>query len=657
MSAARLILLPWLILAAALGTTWLVWDHERQATRKELRSQFDFSLREAVSRVEQRMSAYEQILRGVQGLFATTGMMDRHAFRNYVGSLQLDANFSGIQAIGVAEHVPAARRVTHVAAMRQSGIRDYAIQPEGLRESYAPVTQREPYVDRNRVVLGFDAWTDSVRRLAMELARDSGMAAISGKVRLAADNEADAPPGFIMYLPLYARGQPHDSVSQRRANLVGWVFAAFRMKDLMASLYGEQAPGLAFAIYDGVELSDAMLLYRSAEAGNRRHPAAFAANEYLVVAGHTWTLSMSTLDDFEARFGRDAAPLIAGAGTGLSLLLALLAWLMATGRARALRLAAEMTRELRESEEKFRAIANCTVNWEVWWGLDGKPRWINPSVKDYTGYTVEECMAMPDFAGTLFYSEDMPRVAPEIRKGLQGLSGNDFEFRCVRKDGSLFWLSVSWVPIHDAKGVFSGFRTSGRDITERKQLEDEVRQLAFHDALTKLPNRRLLDDRLSQTMAAGKRSGCCGALMFLDLDNFKSLNDSHGHEAGDLLLIEAADRLKNCVREMDTVARFGGDEFVVMISELAADKAESTSQAEIVAEKLRAELGKPYMLKMQHEGKAETIVEHHCTVSIGVAMFSMGETSQDNILKWADTAMYRAKEAGSNLIRFYDSKA
>ena len=477
MKAPRLILLPWLVLAAALCITWLVWDHERQATRKELHSQFDFSLREAVSRIEQRLSGYEQMLRGVQSLFATTKALDRDAFRAYVNSLQLDANFSGIQAIGVAEWVPAARRDAHVAALRQLGLRDYAIFPAGARDGYAPITQRALAAGSGLTELGFDPWSNPERRQAMTIARDSGMAAVSGKVRLQVDPETDARPSFIMYLPIYAQGQPRDSVAQRRAALLGWVYASVHMDEMMASLYGESPPGVALAIHDGVDLSQAMLLYRSAQMGEPRQPAVLAANEYLVVAGHTWTLSMRALDDFESRFGRDSAPLIAGAGAGLSLLLALLAWLLATGRARALRLAGEMTRELRESEQKFRAIANCTVNWEVWWGLDGKPRWINPSVKEYTGYTVEECMSMPDFAGTLFHPEDMARVAAEIRKGLQGESGSDLECRCVRKDGSLFWLSLSWVPIHDARGVFCGFRTSGRDITERKQSEEARAQL------------------------------------------------------------------------------------------------------------------------------------------------------------------------------------
>ena len=193
------------------------------------------------------------------------------------------------------------------------------------------------------------------------------------------------------------------------------------------------------------------------------------------------------------------------------------------------------------------------------------------------------------------------------------------------------------------------------DITERKQLEEQIRKLAFYDTLTNLPNRRLLNDRLSQAMAASKRSGCYGALFFLDLDNFKLLNDKHGHPAGDLLLVEAARRLESCMREMDTVARFGGDEFVIMLVELSEDEASSKIQAGVVAEKVRATLSEPYLLTIKNDDQSETIIEHCCTASIGVALFVDHEYSLDNVLKWADAAMYQAKEAGRNQIQFYDS--
>lgn len=157
-------------------------------------------------------------------------------------------------------------------------------------------------------------------------------------------------------------------------------------------------------------------------------------------------------------------------------------------------------------------------------------------------------------------------------------------------------------------------------------------------------------------MVTGKRSGLYGALMFLDLDNFKPLNDTYGHDAGDLLLIEVAHRIRNCVREIDTVARFGSDEFIVVLSGLDTTKTESTKQASIVSEKIRVTLSKPYMLKIRHNGKADITVEHHCMASIGIALFIDHEASKEDIIKWADITMYQAKEAGRNHVQFHETK-
>jgi diguanylate cyclase (GGDEF)-like protein/PAS domain S-box-containing protein len=192
-----------------------------------------------------------------------------------------------------------------------------------------------------------------------------------------------------------------------------------------------------------------------------------------------------------------------------------------------------------------------------------------------------------------------------------------------------------------------------RDISERRRMEDQVREMAFHDALTRLPNRRLLNDRLMQAMAATRRNDRYGVLMFLDLDEFKLLNDAHGHSVGDLLLIQVAERLTRCVREMDTVARFGGDEFVVLLADLQADEAESRTLAEQIAEKIRLALSRPYSLRIRHLGAADRTLEYRCTVSIGVALFNMLQASPDNILQWADTAMYQAKDAGGNVFRVH----
>jgi diguanylate cyclase (GGDEF)-like protein len=159
---------------------------------------------------------------------------------------------------------------------------------------------------------------------------------------------------------------------------------------------------------------------------------------------------------------------------------------------------------------------------------------------------------------------------------------------------------------------------------------------------------------LNQAIAASKRTGRYNALMFLDMDNFKPLNDQYGHSAGDLLLKEVSHRIVSCVREMDTVSRFGGDEFVVMLTELDTDKKSSIAQAGIVAEKIRAILAKPYKLALQHEGEPEKVVEYHCTASIGVVMFIDHELQPGELLKCADKVMYQAKESGRNQVQFFN---
>jgi diguanylate cyclase (GGDEF)-like protein len=194
------------------------------------------------------------------------------------------------------------------------------------------------------------------------------------------------------------------------------------------------------------------------------------------------------------------------------------------------------------------------------------------------------------------------------------------------------------------------------EVAERKKMEEQVRQLAFHDTLTELPNRRLLLDRLEQAIAVSQRKNCHAALIFLDLDNFKPLNDMHGHVAGDLLLVEVARRLQSCVRETDTVARFGGDEFVVMLGDLGEDQSGSLTQARIVAEKILASISEPYRFTLAQEGQTASDIEHYCTASIGVVVFADHMGSPDDLIRWADGAMYQAKMAGRNTIRFFEGE-
>jgi len=190
------------------------------------------------------------------------------------------------------------------------------------------------------------------------------------------------------------------------------------------------------------------------------------------------------------------------------------------------------------------------------------------------------------------------------------------------------------------------------ELVERKKHEEIIEQLAFYDPLTSLPNRRLLSDHLSKTIASNKRNGHYSALLFLDLDNFKPLNDKHGHAVGDLLLIEVANRIKNCLRESDVVARFGGDEFVMILNELHEDYELSVEYAMSVGEKIRTALAQPYLLTLSNREEAvlSSFIKHHCTSSIGITVFGSQGYDHNELIKQADIAMYEAKELGRNQI-------
>ncbi|WP_226496538.1 putative bifunctional diguanylate cyclase/phosphodiesterase [Ferribacterium limneticum] len=216
-----------------------------------------------------------------------------------------------------------------------------------------------------------------------------------------------------------------------------------------------------------------------------------------------------------------------------------------------------------------------------------------------------------------------------------------------RKNGEVFpeWLTINGV--RDGQGKITHYVSTFSDISNLKVAESEIHNLAFYDPLTGLPNRRLLLNRINKACSAGKRSGKYGALLIIDIDHFKTLNDTLGHDVGDRLLVDVATRLGACIREGDTAARQGGDEFVVMLEELGSDAESAGVQAETVAEKIRVELGMPYLLGDD--------AEYVRTASIGISLFLGQEKSTDVLLKQSDIALYKAKDAGRNTIRFFDN--
>lgn len=232
-----------------------------------------------------------------------------------------------------------------------------------------------------------------------------------------------------------------------------------------------------------------------------------------------------------------------------------------------------------------------------------------------------------------------------IRSALGSRAAVSSELINYRKDGSEFWLELNISPVVGEGSKVTHFVSVQRDITQRKVAECEIERLAFYDQLTGLPNRRLLLDRLQHDLENVRRTGAYGALMFIDLDQFKKLNDTCGHQTGDLLLQQVARRLEGVVRRSNTVARLGGDEFVVMLEDLGRDEAKAVSCTELVAEKILSVFTHNFDLAGS---------EYHCTPSVGVTLFHAELTDPTQLFKRADLAMYQAKAAGRNAVRFFD---
>lgn len=1008
------------LLTAACGSWWA-----KQAIDADALHQFAFTCDHVALKIQERLETYAMTLRGGAALFDASTSVTRHDWQVFTEALRTRDNIPGVQGIGFAEAIAPDRLSGHIGRIRGEGFPDYRVHPAGERTGYSAIIYLEPFRGRNLRAFGYDMLSEPVRRSAMEQARDTGQAALSGKVKLIQETDKEIQPGALMYVPVYSRDMPRGNVEQRRKALIGWVYSPYRMHDLMSGMLGDWQPRqdrvIGLRIHDGNRDSPDNLLFASQQT-TASQPVRLQQRRLIDFNGRQWLL---VFDQFDSPFHISHAPAwtILLGGIAFSGLLFNLMRAKMLSQVTAARIADDLTAEIRHREQLLKeseyrwhfaleGLGDGVWDWNLadnqvffskrWkemlgfgddeihdsfdeWEsrihpedkaetlaavrayLDGKSqsyakehrllhkdggwRWIltrgvvvgrngdgkplrmigthlditerkrmeqslsfrqfsldhageelfwldqqarildaNKTACQKLGYSHEELCRLtvadldPYYSmerwpehwrelklnkslrfesahrrsdGTIFPVEIVAnyfeydgrefncalahditerKQAEETLKAVQsrlefllkstpaiiyarrasgsfdatfvsenvaaqlGYRPQDFiheagfwlnrihpedrarvladlpqvfyagchkhEYRFLHKDGGYRWMHDELVLIRDNDGhplelvgywsditdrkkaedelriaaatfetheaimitdamanilrvnrafeQITGFTadeviggnprilSSGRhdkafyqamwdqllnvgtwegeiwdrrkngqiypkwltitalkdnrnqpteyvaiftDITERKQAEEEIRNLAFYDPLTKLPNRRLLLDRLHLALMASERSRQYGALLFLDMDKFKSLNDTLGHNIGDLMLIEVAERIKTGIREVDTVARFGGDEFVVLFEDIGDAAEEASQRISLVAEKIRASLAVPFYFQPHI---------HISSPSIGVCLFQGHALAAGDVIKQADIAMYHAKNSGRNRVHFFD---
>ncbi|PUA96964.1 diguanylate cyclase (GGDEF)-like protein [Acidovorax sp. 107] len=641
------VVLPPLIALLTLGLTFLYWQSEETNTRTRREQNFEVAADQIAYNLKDRMATYEVVLRGVKGYFEGSERIDRTEFQAYVSALQLQATRPGLQGVSLILQFPGKALAAHLEDMRERGFDQYAVRPPGERELLAPITHIEPLEGPNLKALGLDVLTIPPAKEALDRARDTGALALSGQLTLM----QNGVPGLVMYMPLYGASADVSTVEGRRLGLAGWVSAPFRMEEVIHGMSREFDADIGLQITDSTPGAAAepaaagALLFRNLEVSALGAGAqVLQARRELELGGRRWTLQMAPRPGFVQRFQEDGHHPVALLGTALSLILAWFTWLLATGRERAVALARDMTAELCATRDDLESTLSAIPDLLFELGLDG-------CIHHYRSARSGELAVPPEmFLGRLLRDVVPPEAAAGCHAALEAAhhagysSGHQFR---LELGGVTHWFELSIARKESAApGDEPRFIALSRDITERKQAEARSHQLAYFDALTGLPNRRMLLDRMEHALANAQKAAQVGAVLYIDLDDFKQINDARGHTVGDTLLMQVAQRLTQLQRPGDTVARLGGDEFVVLVHNVASDMESAGRAALLVAEEMRAALEVPY-----------TIDTHlySTTGSIGITLFPKRGEGVEDLLREADTAMYRAKDLGRNRIRFYEA--
>jgi PAS domain S-box-containing protein len=468
---------PWMVLLIGLlGTGYASYSIKLDIDRDEYRK-FAFYCDEIGLKIAARLDAHKQTLLGGAALFDSSNSVMRTEWRNYVQRLRSDEHFNGIQGLGFSVWIPAGQMAAHQAQMRAEGFPGYKLHPEGEREAYTAIIFLEPFEGLNLRAFGYDMYSEPVRRAAMEQARDKNQAILSGKVTLVQELTKNVQAGTLMYVPVYKKGMSVDNVEQRRAALLGWVYSPFRMGDLLDKLVpdidGNSMAHAHFRVYDGHTVQADKLLYSNFGPSDGEDDSPSSAIEITTdFNGTVWTLQFEQMTG--TKNGTDYSKMwtILGAGVLSSFLLFLLLRSYINMHANATRMADDLTARLRESEQRFRKLAD-SAPVLIWQSSEDKLcYYFNKVWLEFTGHTLEQ--EQGNGWAEYVHPDDYQYCLDVYVTAFDRRESFSMEYRLRRHDGEYRWLFDTGVPCFADDQNFLGYIGSCIDITERKQMEEKL---------------------------------------------------------------------------------------------------------------------------------------------------------------------------------------
>mgnify|MGYP003110909431 CR=1 FL=1 len=597
--------------------TYQLWAFFNTQARNELNRLFLMEADIATERFLRQLEDFEEQLEAVRALFAASVVVDRDEFTAFIDTLQLQKSNPGVRASGYAAYYE--------------------------RADQAPVVYIFPTTPENLKVIGRNTFESPQRKQAMIKAMQIDRAVLSGPVSLFQDHgKRTISNSYLFFIPIFQNLLSYTENNGKKEPL-GWAYIAFNMRENMASVLLSEQVNLTYEIFDITNQSNPVQIYGATGSSKpktdetKKVQDAFRTVE---AYGRLWTIKTVSTKNFEHRHMPASQWWVTLFGVTATLFLAIVIWLL-VDRTASLRHIKRINRKLTVSEQKWKFALEGSGDGMWDYNLATGTNQVSTQWKALLGYLPDELNGSIDEWKSRIHPDDFAKVFKALDDYINGSSTHyKVEHRLICKDGTWKWFLTRGLAVeHDSKGNPSRMIGTLTDISQMKASEEIIWRQANFDALTGLPNRRMFFDRLEHEIRRVKRYGKGFALVFIDLDEFKEINDFYGHQAGDEALVIVADRLKKVIRASDTVARLGGDEFTLILGDVTTE-----FDVEIVLRKVLLVLLEPIELK---SGAVKI------SASMGIAFCSEHATTPDDLLNKADRAMYSAKEAGKNEWRFH----